>query len=61
MFSKQELFERAWGEPYSADDNTVNVHVSNIRAKLKPTGTDGYIQTVWGLGFKLAADAAGSR
>ena len=47
----------AWGEPFAADDSTVSVHVSNIRAKLKPTGTEGYIQTVWGLGFKLAADA----
>ena len=53
VFSKQELFERAWGEPYTADDNTVNVHVSNIRAKLRATGTDGYIKTVWGMGFKL--------
>lgn len=53
VFSKAELFERAWGEPYTVDDNTVNVHVSNIRAKLKPTGTDGYIKTVWGMGFKL--------
>lgn len=53
VFSKQELFEAAWGEPYAADDNTVNVHVSNIRSKLKATGTDGYIKTVWGMGFKL--------
>ena len=54
VFTKQELFELAWGEPYSVEDSTVNVHVSNLRRKLKPTGTDGYIQTVWGMGFKLA-------
>ena len=53
VFTKQELFEQAWGEPYAADDNTVNVHVSNIRAKLKASGTDSYIKTVWGMGFKL--------
>lgn len=53
VFSKAELFERAWGEPYTVDDNTVNVHVSNIRTKLKPSGTDSYIKTVWGMGFKL--------
>ena len=53
VFSKAELFERAWGEPYTVDDNTVNVHVSNIRTKLKPSGTDGYIKTVWGMGLKL--------
>ena len=56
VYTKQELFELAWGEPFAADDSTVSVHVSNIRAKLKPTGTDGYVQTVWGLGFKLAVD-----
>ena len=53
VFSKQELFEGAWGEPYAADDNTLNVHISNIRAKLRPSGTDTYLKTVWGMGFKL--------
>ena len=57
VYTKQELFELAWGEPYAVEDSVVSVHVSNIRSKLKPSGTDGYIQTVWGLGFKLAADA----
>lgn len=52
-FSKQDLFEAAWGEPYAGDDSTVTVHVSNIRAKLKASGTDAYIKTVWGIGFKL--------
>ena len=56
VFSKQELFEQAWGEPYAADDNTVNVHVSNIRARLKPSGTESYIKTVWGMGFKLVEE-----
>ena len=53
VYTKQELFEGAWGEPYAADANTVNVHVSNIRTKLKASGTAEYIKTVWGMGFKL--------
>lgn len=53
VFTKQELFEHAWGEPYAAQESTVSAHVSNLRAKLKPTGTDGYVATVWGIGFKL--------
>ncbi len=53
VFTKQELFEGAWGEPYAADANTVTVHVSTIRTKLTPTGTADYIKTVWGMGFKL--------
>lgn len=56
VFSRPELFERAWGEMYAADDNTVNAHVSTLRAKLKPTGTDCYLKTVWGVGFKLVPD-----
>ena len=54
VFSKAELFELAWGEPFAGDDSTVAVHVSNIRAKLRASGTDGYVKTVWGMGFKLA-------
>ena len=54
VFSKSELFELAWGEPFAGDDSTVAVHVSNIRAKLRETGTDDYVKTVWGMGFKLA-------
>lgn len=57
VFSKAELFEAAWGEPYAADDGTVTVHMSNIRTKLRATGTDGYIKTVWGMGFKLVEAA----
>lgn len=54
VFSKAELFELVWGEPFAGDDSTVAVHVSNIRAKLRATSTDEYVKTVWGMGFKLA-------
>ena len=53
VFSKQMIYEYAWGEEYLAEDKTLNVHISNIRGKLKASGTDAYIQTVWGIGFKL--------
>ena len=53
VLTRPELFEMAWKEPFASDDNTVNVHVSNIRGKLRGTGTDSYIGTVWGVGFKL--------
>lgn len=56
VWSKQDLFEQAWGEPYMGDDNTVTVHVSKIRAKLKNSGTGDYIKTVWGMGFKLVEE-----
>ena len=53
VFSKRRIYEYAWGEEYLAEDKTINVHISNIRAKLKESGTDSYLQTVWGMGFKL--------
>lgn len=54
VFTKQMIYEYAWGEEYLAEDKTINVHISNIRSKLKKSGTDTYIQTVWGIGFKLS-------
>lgn len=56
VFTKQEIYERIWDEGYLGQENSVSTHVSNLRAKLKPTGTDSYIQTVWGIGFKLNAE-----
>ncbi len=54
VFTKRELYESAWGEPYAAQESTVAAHISNVRSKLKPYGADGLIQTVWGIGFKLS-------
>ena len=54
VFTKQQIYEAVWQGEYAVEDKTITVHVSNIRAKLRPSGTDNYIQTVWGIGFKLA-------
>lgn len=54
VFTKQQIYEAVWQEDYAVEDKTITVHISNIRAKLRSSGTDGYIQTVWGIGFKLA-------
>lgn len=58
VFTKQEIFEAVWNEEYFVEDKTINVHISNIRSKLKPTATEHYIQTVWGIGFKMATGAS---
>ena len=54
VFTKQQIYDAVWQEAYAVEDKTITVHISNIRAKLRPSGTDGYIQTVWGIGFRLA-------
>lgn len=50
VFTKANLFRSVWNDEFYGDDNTVNVHISKIRSKL---GETEYIQTVWGIGFKL--------
>ena len=53
VFTKENIYEYVWEDDYVVGDKTIHVHISNIRTKLKSTGTDHYIQTVWGMGFKL--------
>src|SRR5690625_1180930 len=52
-FSKREIYEELWTGPYVGDDNTVSVHISNIRKKIARLTEEEYIQTVWGIGFML--------
>ena len=57
IFTKNNIFESVWNEQFLGEDNAVNVHISNIRQKLsKLDPGESYIQTVWGLGFKMSAD-----
>lgn len=53
VFTRAQIYERVWGEEFFGDDNTVNVHVSNLRAKLAKASEKEYIKTVWGIGFKM--------
>ncbi|MFD1850788.1 response regulator transcription factor [Oceanobacillus bengalensis] len=54
VFSKSNLFESVWNEPFHGDDNTVNVHMSNLRNKLSKANPDvEYIETIWGMGYRL--------
>ncbi len=54
VFSKQDIYDYAWDDMYIGEDKTINVHISNIRKKLKAVSDREYIETVWGIGFKLA-------
>lgn len=53
-FTKRELFKLAWQEEPVIEEKTINVHMSHIRAKLAAHGAADRIETVWGIGFKLA-------
>lgn len=52
--TKSMIFDSIWNDENSADDNTLNVHISKIKNKLKECNPDEeYIETVWSIGYRL--------
>lgn len=57
IYTKEQLFEQIWKEPYMPGDNTLNTHLSNLRKKIAQLDPDQeYIETIWGLGVRLAGE-----
>lgn len=55
-YTKAELYESVWNDVYYYEDNTINVHVSNLRNKLKKASGKDHIETVWGIGYRLRSE-----
>ncbi|MFL0253220.1 response regulator transcription factor [Clostridium neuense] len=54
VFSAEEIFERVWKEKYFQSNNTVMVHISNLRDKIESQlEGEKLIHTVWGVGYKI--------
>lgn len=55
VFTRSNIFKTVWNDKFMGDDNTVNVHISNLRSKIaKYDFENEYIHTVWGIGFKMS-------
>ena len=50
VFSKEQIYDLVWEEPYSGDYNIIMSHIRNIREKIEQPI---YIQTVWGVGYRF--------
>ena len=54
VFSTEKIYNRIWGENGYEVDNTVMVHIRNLRHKIETENDQNkYIQTVWGIGYKF--------
>jgi DNA-binding response OmpR family regulator len=54
-FTRCELLDQAFGFDYEGLERTVDVHIMNLRRKIEPNpGQPTYIQTIQGVGYKLA-------
>ncbi len=56
-FSRLDLLESVSGDAYEGYERTIDVHIRNLRTKIEPIpGEPRYIQTVYGMGYRFAAE-----
>lgn len=61
VFSKEQIYDIIWQEPYSGDYNIVMSHIHHIREKIEDNpGKPIYIQTVWGIGYRFNKNLSSS-
>ncbi|MBS5854708.1 MAG: response regulator transcription factor [Clostridium sp.] len=53
VVTKSRLIELMSNDALNFDDNSLKVHISNIRKKIKEVTDKEYIESVWGIGFKM--------
>ena len=60
VFSKEQIYDIVWKEPYEGDYNIVMSHISHIRDKIEDDPSHPiYIQTVWGVGYRFNKNVNG--
>lgn len=62
IFTKQQIFDYAWDEPYLGDDSTIMVHISNLRNKIEENPKKPIkVKTIKGLGYKFEREERENR
>jgi two-component system phosphate regulon response regulator PhoB len=58
VFSRAQLLDQVWGDHRFVEERTVDVHILRLRKALQPHGAEDLIQTVRGVGYRLASAGA---
>jgi two-component system, OmpR family, phosphate regulon response regulator PhoB len=53
-FTRSQLLDQVWGDQVYVEERTVDVHVRRLRKALEPSGHDGLLQTVRGVGYRFS-------
>jgi len=54
VYTKKQLYEIVWENPYYGDSNTIMVHISHIREKIEDDPKNPkYLKTIRGIGYKM--------
>jgi two-component system, OmpR family, phosphate regulon response regulator PhoB len=54
VHSRKQLLDRVWGDHVFIEERTIDVHVKRLRDALAPAGCAAMIETVRGVGYRLA-------
>lgn len=54
VYSRTQLLDQVWGENVVVEERTVDVHIRRLRRLLEPTGSQDYIQTIRGAGYRFS-------
>lgn len=54
VIAKSTILDRISGDTPDCVESSLKVHISNLRKKLRRITGKEYIETVWGIGFKLS-------
>lgn len=52
VFDRERIYEKIWGYDSEGDSSVVAEHIRRIRTKIASFTEKGYIETVWGCGYK---------
>ncbi|MBO0993439.1 response regulator transcription factor [Bacillus sp. SD088] len=54
VFTKEQIYHFIWEADYYGNENVINVHIRRLREKIEDDPSNpNYIQTIWGIGYKL--------
>ena len=58
IFSRSVLLDKVWGDHVFVEERTVDVHIRRLRLALSPTGHEGLVETVRGMGYRFRQELA---
>jgi DNA-binding response OmpR family regulator len=54
VLSTEQIYDKVWEEPFNNANNTVAVHIRNIREKIEINPKEPkYVKVIWGVGYKI--------
>lgn len=57
VLAKSVLLGRIGADTPDCTENSLKTHISNLRGKLRAASGKDYIESVWGIGFRLRAES----